>query len=277
MRPHPWNDGFTWTDSRPRSGRLTSEQVEAFDRDGFFVLESVFGPDELAPVIEALDEYEGETDAFLKLMDGDRLSIAESGAIVFGVHPCVKYPAAKAFASHPVFADICIDLVGDDVRLYWDQLVYKKPDKPRRFPFHQDNGYGFVEPQQYLTCWVALTDATKSNGCPWIVPGVHRGGTIDHAYIEPLGFECFEDHADMVPVEAPAGSVVVFSSLTPHMTGANTTDAVRKSYIVQYAPDGAEVLRGEPADGPPATRESNTDPTRQFFVVQDGTSVAQAL
>ena len=47
-------------------------------------------------------------------------------------------------------------------------------------------------------------------------------------------------------VPAAAGSIVVFSSLTPHMTGPNTTDDVRKTYILQYAPDGAERLDGDP-------------------------------
>jgi hypothetical protein len=59
--------------------------------------------------------------------------------------------------------------------------------------WHQDNGYTFVEPQQYLTCWVALTDATEANGCPWVAPGVHKLGTLAHRYVEPLGFECFDD------------------------------------------------------------------------------------
>jgi ectoine hydroxylase-related dioxygenase (phytanoyl-CoA dioxygenase family) len=40
-------------------------------------------------------------------------------------------------------------------------------------------------------------------------------------------------------VEAPAGSIVVFSSLTPHKTGPNQSGSVRKSYIVQFAPEGA--------------------------------------
>ena len=32
--------------------------------------------------------------------------------------------------------------------------------------------------------------------------------------------------------------MAIFWSLTPHMTGANLTDSVRKAYICQYAPDG---------------------------------------
>ena len=51
------------------------------------------------------------------------------------------------------------------------------------------------------------------------------------------------------------GGIVVFSSLTPHLTGPNTTDAVRKAYILQYAlPDGATIVTGDPADGDPTGR-----------------------
>ena len=47
------------------------------------------------------------------------------------------------------------------------------------------------------------------------------------------------DPEGAVAAEVAAGGVVVFSSLTPHLTGPNTTDAVRKAYILQYAPAGA--------------------------------------
>ena len=68
-----------------------------------------------------------------------------------------------------------------------------------------------------------------------------------------------------MPVEAPAGSVVVFSSLTPHRTGPNRTDAVRSAYIVQYAPDGAVALQGDP-DGAPTATVPQDDPDRQFLL-----------
>ena len=83
-----------------------------------------------------------------------------------------------------------------------------------------------------------MTDATIDNGCPWVVPRLHRLGTLQHRWT-PLGFECLEDVEGAVPVEVKAGSIVVFSSLTPHRTGPNVTAQVRKSYILQYAPDGA--------------------------------------
>jgi phytanoyl-CoA hydroxylase len=161
------------------------------------------------------------------------------------------------------------------VHLYWDQAVYKKPEKPRRFPWHQDNGYAFVEPQQYLTCWVALTDATFENGCPQVARGLHRAGTLAHTYVEPLGWECLTSPSDVAVASVGAGGVVVFSSLTPHLTGPNLTDSTRKAYILQYAPAGATVLRGDPASGDgPLAREPADDPNWQFPVLRDGTAVS---
>ena len=45
-----------------------------------------------------------------------------------------------------------------------------------------------------------------------------------------------DDDAVCVPVKA--GDIACFWSLTPHMTGPNETDDVRKADIVQFAPDG---------------------------------------
>ena len=263
---HPWNRGFTWRGHHEPLRRLTSEQAEQFDRDGYVVLHDVFTDDELAPVIEACDTLEATTDEFLASRDDGRFSIAEHGAITFSLFPVLADEAARQFSMHPVFVDLCHDLIGPDARLYHDQAVYKKPEKPRRFPWHQDNGYTFVEPQQYLTCWVALTDATIDNGCPQVVPGLHRLGTLAHHYTDPLGWEIFEDHPDAVAAPVGKGGIVVFSSLSPHLTGPNTTDAVRKAYILQYAPDGAETLHGDPASDAPPTRATTDDPARQFLV-----------
>ncbi len=271
---HPWNRDFVWTDRTGPFRRLAIEQVEQFDRDGFVVLADVFGDDELDPLIEAIDRNEAATDDFLRGLDGGRISIAETGAITFTIHLVEREPIAAAFACHPVFVDLCHDLIGPDVRLYWDQAVYKKPEKPRRFPWHQDNGYTFVEPQQYLTCWVALTDATVDNGCPQVIPGLHRRGTYLHRYVDPLGWEIVESHLDAVAAPVGKGGIVVFSSLTPHLTGPNTTDAVRKAYILQYAPDGATIVTGDPTVGDPTGRSLADAPTRQFPILVGGNAIS---
>lgn len=272
---HPWNTAFAWTDHRAERGPLTPDQVARFDREGFTVVPDLLSAAELAPTVAEVDHLEQEADAFLQSLPEQRLGIAESGAITFAVHLVARSPLLRRLSAHPAITGICADLVGPDVRLYWDQAVYKKPEKPRRFPWHQDNGYTFVEPQAYLTVWLALTDATAANGCPQVAVGEHRRGTLAHRYVEPLGYECFEDPPELALAEVPAGGAVVFSSLTPHLTGPNTTGAVRKAYILQYAPAGARVLRGDPASGPPQTTEPCDHPGRQYEILRRGRAVAE--
>jgi phytanoyl-CoA hydroxylase len=263
---HPWNRGFEWQGHAGPFTLLSPEQVRRYDEDGFFVVDDLVPPDVLAATVAETDRFEAETDAFLRGLDGERISIAEAGAITFSVHLVARSPLLRDLTRHPRLAAVARDLLGSDVHLYWDQAVYKKPEKPRRFPWHQDNGYAYVEPQQYLTIWLALTDATVDNGCPQVVPGVHRRGTLRHEYVEPLGFQCFDDPPGVVAAPVRAGGGVVFSSLTPHLTGPNLTDAVRKAYIVQYAPAGACRLEGDPAAGPPTGSVPCDDPSRQFPV-----------
>ena len=243
---------------------MTPAQIRAFNDDGYFLLENAFTPAEIAAVIAAIDPFEAETDAFLRTREGGRYSISSADAITFTTHVARKSDVLRDFARHPVFKDLCHDLIGDDVRLYWDQSVYKKTQIAQEFPWHQDNGYTFIEPQQYVTCWTPLVDVDEETGCPWIAPGLHRLGTLDH-WLTPIGYKCLEEVDDAAPVPAKAGDVVVFSSLAPHRTGPNLkAGSVRKAYILQYAPDGAKTtLR----DG--QVVEQN-DPERQFFVLEGG-------
>jgi ectoine hydroxylase-related dioxygenase (phytanoyl-CoA dioxygenase family) len=270
---HPWNREFHW---RSRGGplrALSPAQATQFDRDGYVVIDDVLDANEVEEALAAIDPLEAEVDAFLATRPDGRLTILERGAITFAVHLVTRSAALRRLAAHPAIVAICHDLIGDDVNLYWDQAVYKKPEKPRRFPWHQDNGYTFVEPQQYLTCWLALTSATEENGCPWVAPGLHRSGTLAHRFVDPLGFECFHQPSDAVPAPVRAGGIVVFSSLTPHLTGPNVTAAVRKAYILQYAPAGATILDGDPHAAPTGTRSCDV-PERQFPVLRAGQRIA---
>ena len=271
LERHPWNVDFEWQPCRGPFRRLSTEQAEQFDSLGFVVIDDAVDAPTLEVVIREVDRFESELEAFLRTQTDDRVFIAEADAITFTTHLVARSAVIRALAVSDVFVDLAADLIGPDVNMYWDQAVYKKPEKPRRFPWHQDNGYTFIEPQQYLTCWVALTDANEHNGCPWIAPGVHRAGTLAHTYVEPLGFECFaEPPTAAVPAPVRAGSALVFSSLTPHMTGPNLTDAVRKAYILQYAPAGAQVLRGDPRSAAPPERVACDDPERQFPILRRG-------
>lgn len=263
MSRHARNRDFEWAAPAGPYHIINDEQARSWNENGFFLLRGAFTPAEIDAVLSEIDPIEARVAEFLHNHPDRKVFIAEDGNITFTTHLVTMSPHLRQFCRHRVFRDLAHDLIGPNVRLYWDQAVYKKPERPREFPWHQDNGYTYVEPQQYLTCWVALTDATTDNGCPWVAPGLHRQGTLTH-WMTASGWQCLEaDPGDATPIEAPAGSIVVFSSLTPHKTGPNRSAAVRKSYIVQFAADGAVVW----ADG--TSTAQNAD-DRQYFILEDG-------
>jgi len=266
LERHPLNQHFEWTPTARPLKRLSEEQAHAYDEQGFFVMKDAIDPDTLGSIRAETDAFEERTTDFLRTRPEGKFAISQADAITFSPHLSARSPRLAAFCASAVFQDVCHDLIGPDVRLYWDQAVYKKPEPAREFPWHQDNGYTYIEPQRYLTCWVALNDATIENGCPWVVPGLHRYGTLAHWPTE-LGYQCLKDAPDAVPAPVPAGGMVVFSSLTPHRTGPNRTDGVRKAYIVQFAPDGA--VRLEP-QGDSYRRVPCDVPERQFPILVAG-------
>ncbi len=272
--PHPMNRHFVWQD-RPLESlrRLSPAAVAGFDRDGFTVLRQAVAPAELAEIRGIIDDIEaGIADSVLTL-DGDRRFTYRADAMTFARNLVARSDRLRRFIAGPLFQDVGHDLVGPDVRLYWDQAVYKKPGKAREFPWHQDNGYTFTEPQAYLTCWLALSDAPIEAGCPWVLPGLHRLGTLVHDDtpdgIAVRGADDPEIAATAVPVPAAAGDMVIFSSLTPHKTGANVADHVRKAYIVQLMPAGLAFV------GEDGSRRVQEDPVRNLEILAHGRPVAR--
>jgi phytanoyl-CoA hydroxylase len=264
LERHPLNRDFRWAlTPRPKLRILTRQQHAQFDELGFCHVRGVFSGAEIAAVIDAIDPLERAHESKVR-DDGGRLRLTEVDVITFTAHLVPRSDVLRDFTQHRVFKDLCHDLVGDDVRLYWDQAVYKKTQKEQEFPWHQDNGYTYIEPQQYLTCWVPLVDVDRDNGCPSIAPRLHRLGTLAHRRTS-IGLQCFEQTSDAVEVPARAGDVIAFSSLAPHRTGPNTkSGTVRKAYILQFAPDGAVTHL------PSGETVRQDDPRRQYFVLRGG-------
>jgi phytanoyl-CoA hydroxylase len=271
VKRHPRNTAFEWVPRKGPFRRISDEQARQYDEQGFIVIEDAFDAATIAALLEEIDPIEAAVEGVLRDQFGGRAFIARADEITFSPHLVTRSERAKAFTKSAVFCDLVHDLLGPDVRLYWDQAVYKKPGTADPFPWHQDNGYTFVEPQQYLTCWVALSDADEENGCPWVIPGRHRLGTLEHEMTD-LGWRCVEgEPEDAVAAPVRAGGIVVFSSLTPHATGPNLSDRLRKSYIVQFAPDGAVLADSNVEGGKPIPCDA---PDRQYPILIGGQPVA---
>lgn len=205
---------------------LAPADRDAFATDGFFTVEGLFTDAECDDITAEVER------AAFELALGE----AADGPLSYRPMMHLTSSALTAVATDPRWAPIVLPLVGTgDARLYWEQAVAKPAQARTELPWHQDNGYTPLVPEEYVTCWLALDDADLDNGCLWVIPGSHRQGTVRHHNgAGPFRVGHDGPDADGVPVPVRRGSVLVFSSLLMHRSGPNTTDRARLAWILQF-------------------------------------------
>jgi phytanoyl-CoA hydroxylase len=121
---HQWNTGFHWPDHGGPFRTVATEQARSYDTDGYFVVPDAFDPATVAAVAAALAPLDREVVDFLRTQPGGRFSIAGVDTVSIALHPAQRSDSLRDFCAAPLFADLCLDLVGPDARLYWDQTEY---------------------------------------------------------------------------------------------------------------------------------------------------------
>ena len=216
----------------PATRAVTEHEREQFRTAGWFVVDDLFTPDECDDIVEHVER------AAFELALGDQ----DDGPLSYRPMMHLLSPELTAVATDRRWGPIVLPLLGtSDARLYWEQAVAKPPQARTELPWHQDNGYTPLVPEEYVTCWLALDDADLENGCLWVIPGSHTTGTQRHVNGDAGPFRVGYDGPaeDGIAVPVRRGSVLVFSSLLMHRSGPNVTDRHRRAWIIQYCPGHA--------------------------------------
>ena len=207
-----------------------------FRRNGFVVLPDALSAEELEGLRSACNTLLDEP-----LDDGGHDGLHKIGlgeARRFLRHRHEEFPAVRDFILGPKMARLGTDLLGKDTFLFNEQFVVKGAGKGASFAWHQDGAYvGFDHPA-YLTVWIALDDATEENGCVYVLPRDldAKPGLDPHEWVEEANeLNGYTGSDPGLPMTCKAGTIVAFSSLTLHRSGANTTDHRRRAYICQYS------------------------------------------
>jgi phytanoyl-CoA hydroxylase len=221
---------------------ITDTHHQQWTQQGYVIFEHLFDEQEMHDLEQRIDAFDQAWNQ--ELIERSAGGMIGQGAqqpnqIVFSAFLNQKDAAIQQFAAQAKLATVAVALLGyPNIQLYFDQSVYKRPENPRDFPWHQDNGYAPIEPMHYLTCWIALNDATIENGCVWVLPGSHAQGLVEH-HQTPIGKQCYFGDDPGTPVPLARGSMVAFSSLLFHRSGPNLSQGMRKAYILQYSAAGA--------------------------------------
>lgn len=218
-------------------------QSRQFAEQGFAVFPGVLAGAALELLRAECDAFVARENARMDEAGVDTIGISHRGKRYFA-NECQRVaPQLRSVLFSAEMAEVCRATLGTDAYFFFDQYVVKGPEGGMPFSWHQDSGYvvgngGPPDHAPYLTCWCPLDDATEANGTVRLIPGSHRNGIITHDR-QPGSNDLVGAPAgtEGVMVEAKAGDVVAFSSLTLHATGANRTDRARRVYLAQYTPE----------------------------------------
>lgn len=226
---------------------LTPQQKETFWQDGFLPFPSLLDPNELAQLQQLTEDITYDrvrVPADIKGIPVLEKELVVARGEVQAASPLdelrkINFPASinetfLAIAKKPRLVDLIAELFDEpDIMLLGDQIFMKPPGHGSVKEYHQDSAsWPFLIPQNQITCWIALDDATLENGCIRCLPGSHHYGLLHLRHLPQLLTEEMKAHE--VPVPVPAGGCLLFHSLNLHYSSPNISDKRRRAWALHY-------------------------------------------
>ena len=155
-------------------------------------------------------------------------------------------PVFERFSHTTALAELCADLGYEDPAILQSMYIFKQPRIGGEVTSHTDLTFLWTEPRSVTGFWFAIEDATLENGCLWALPGGQaipvksrfrrdgEGGTL----MEVLDDSPYPEDG-LVPLEVPAGTLIVLNGTLPHRSGPNRSDHSRHAYTLHVIERGA--------------------------------------
>jgi ectoine hydroxylase-related dioxygenase (phytanoyl-CoA dioxygenase family) len=229
---------------------LSPEQIAAYQRDGFVVIEDFLSPPELenwrTALTEALQKRNGNKmpdrkEVFGKGDDADKAYFEN----VFDqlINLWQDNEKMRELMLDERIGKMAGQLAGvNGIRIWHDQALVKKP-WANPTSFHLDTPYWSFSDRKALSIWVALDDATYENGCLFFIPGSHQTTRLEIAGIGKNMGSIFSVYPEFNKTKAVsalmnAGSCSFHNGLTIHGAHANMTPGFRRAMTCAFMPDG---------------------------------------
>ncbi|MDY7103699.1 MAG: phytanoyl-CoA dioxygenase family protein [Actinomycetota bacterium] len=154
-------------------------------------------------------------------------------------------PVFERFTYTPELAAVAADIGLADALVLQSMYIFKQPGIGGEVTCHQDATFLYTDPITVTGFWFALEDATLENGCLWAAPGGHRTGLrsvfrrtgamgdddgTETVELDPTPLPTVPDN--LVPLEVPAGTLVVLDGRLPHYSATNRSPRSRHAYTV---------------------------------------------
>jgi hypothetical protein len=220
---------------------LTDQELSIFREQGFLLLRKVLTPEGLARIRkESMAAWHAEKEAF------DPARSWLQNALLVNIHH--KSQTIRDYYFEGPLVNIASQIISPNIKGATSQLTFKLAGNTKPFGWHQDNGYGELDPYTALTALTALDDTDRGNGCLWLIPGSHKQGQVkvrQNAMHKSNQTEIVveADDSKAIPLEMEAGDAVIFHCWTLHKSDGNVSkDRDRRILFLRYADaDAVEV------------------------------------
>jgi ectoine hydroxylase-related dioxygenase (phytanoyl-CoA dioxygenase family) len=232
----------------------TSEQREAFDREGFLIVEEGFiGDDAIEVLRERFDRlFAAEYETGIRPDEVNWVAGRDPEDRTRQI--CNGWKADRAVAAQVLSertGRLAAELMGwSGVRLLQDNIIWKPP-ATKSLGMHQDGAYlDYLVPPEMITCWIALDDTSADAGTITYARGSHRWPRSTenrgefHAppdWLAPAERSVPDgEELELVPIVVKAGGASFHHHLTFHGSGPNTASVHRRAVISHLIPADAQ-------------------------------------
>lgn len=219
--------------------QLSKEEEQAYHSDGYLIKKGFFSTEETNLLYQlSLDESVIGNSMDFNDQGGNRTRLTlwfTPGDDSFGLMSRSERMANAVAALLGTTETVCH---------FHSKVMQKEPKVGGAWEWHQDYGYwyknGFLYPDAMISVMVALTEATKENGCLQVLKGSHKMQRFEHSFAgEQQGadlefVEAAEKLCELVYVELNPGDTLFFHSNILHRSAANTSEKSRWSIISAY-------------------------------------------
>ena len=221
--------------------KLSAGELQFLNENGYLIIHDILSGIGLEQMrTECMQAWTAEKESF------DLGKTWLQNSLLVNIHH--KAPIVKDYYFQGPLVDIASQLIGPNIKGATSQLTFKMRGNTKPFGWHQDNGYGELEPYNALTTLTALDDTDRENGCLWLIPGSHKQGQIRVHQTEEEKQKKSEiivdaDDCKAIPMEMKAGDALIFNCWMLHKSDGNySADRDRRILFLRYADaDAVEV------------------------------------
>ncbi|MBU2711721.1 phytanoyl-CoA dioxygenase family protein [Zooshikella harenae] len=213
------------------------QSVLALKKQGYSVLCQVIDPAILPPIPQLVDQIHHHAEMGLEdPFSSYYLRHRYDQGVLYDLYQ--RHPEFQSLAKQHRVLDVLEGVLGPDIFLYENSLVYKPKNKVNAVPWHQDFISRPHEPKKYVV-WMALDDVQVSNDALKVIPVSHQKGYLPwhrvkgETHHDRLDTRYIDESAAKY-VELKAGDVLIFDAMLCHSSDEVNVVTNRRAYRVSY-------------------------------------------